>query len=353
MSAAEPLSPKAPQAQTRGDIGYVTFWALFGAFFVIVYVVSGKGARNTDIADYVGYVLGSMAVIPLVVALVAKLSRLAWRRAFVITAAICTFIALTNATWTNRGPPASASQEQDLHAAATELQSTMHGMPGNQEAVASTGGQPRPLAPGEVGNGRLGLSSADSIALRDFIKSVQPVAASYGAREKEDATKMSALHLERVLRPTELVTAAGVANGRATMQQYMAIVEAEYQSYQDYVAWMQERINQLNEPLRSNIMPGYTASKARMDPAMKRYVSVERNIHATAESLFDLAETNIGRSRAVNNAIYFPPDALDRYKALIGQLRAQAHEEDEARTQLLRLKSDAISKMDNFTNMTR
>lgn len=354
MSAGEPLSPRAPQVQTRDDIGNVTFWGLFGAFFAVAYIASSTDALSGDIAGHVGYALGSMAVVPLVVALVAKFSGRAWRRAFVITAAICTFITLVNATtWVARGPAASAKQEQDLHAAATELQSTMHGMPSNQEAVTSTGGQPRPLNPGEAASGRLGLSGTDTVALQDFLQSIQPVVASYAAREKEDLAKMNALHIERILRPTELVTAGGVANGRAMMQQYMAIIEAEYRGYQDYVVAMRERINQLKEPLRTHIMAGYAASELQMSPAMKNYMSVERDLNATAESLFDLAEANIGRSRAVNNTIYLPPDALERYKVLISQLQAQAHAEGEARTQVLRLKSDAMSKIDDFTNMTQ
>ncbi|GLQ46525.1 hypothetical protein GCM10007862_15760 [Dyella lipolytica] len=236
------------------------------------------------------------------------------------------------------GPPAPASAE--LKAAVRNLDDAAKNAPGTATGSGSS-----------VDTQPVANETEDQATARIFNAMAANISA-YQAHVQELQKETRELPVTTILTPTSLTSSEGIQNGRNVVAQYGQLLDQLEQSYTDYISNSDKIIATAPEHLQANIMSGYTSSIARSKEVVGNYLTIERQIMVTITSILDLAQANLGQSRASNGQIYLPNDALATYQQLLRQLQSQAQDEGRAVVAMREMHQEGQQKFDKMRSMT-
>jgi hypothetical protein len=182
-------------------------------------------------------------------------------------------------------------------------------------------------------------------ALTDVINQVTTTLGQYNQRVAELNGEQQMLGLETVLAPQNLVTRTGVQHGRQILTSYGRILGQYKTSFDNYADKIQKIFESAPSASRQRLMPAFQQHVTETRGAINAFISVERQISTEISSVLDIAQANLGTSRAQGSTLYLPAHALLQYRQHLTSLRALVRQEDVAAQQMQQLRRMAISQM--------
>ncbi|GLQ87899.1 hypothetical protein [Dyella flagellata] len=307
--------------------GTPLFLVWFSALFVLNLALSRFSFAKFDLATGIGYALG-IALVALIIAGIRRIfTANAFGKAYLISMAILTVLyfgggLLKSVEVANSRQQAFQHLADVASATAASSSSARSTVPTNQTYVEANGD-----------------------ALTNTVNQLSANLSQYNQHIIALKKQKEALDLEAVLAPRNLVSTAGIQNGRDTIASYGRLLDDYESSFNDYENKVMQIVSTAPSASREHITAGVQQRLAQARDAVSGFVGVERQLIATINDILDLAQANVGTSHAKGNVIYLPKPALLQYQRDIAVLRTEAAQEQQASERLAQIRSTAISEL--------
>lgn len=302
------------------------FLAWFGAMFLINLALSRFSFEKFDLPKGIGYALG----VALLALILAGLRRIftpnAFGKAYLISMAIMTVLNL--AAGLDRYADVAKSRQQAFQ----HLSDVANGSASPSSAASTVPASQTYVEP-------------QGDALTHTINQLSANLGQYNQHVLALKQQKEALDLVNVLAPGNLVSTAGIHKGRDTIAAYGRLLDDYESSFNDYESKVMQIIATAPSASREHMSAGFQQRLAQAREAVAGFLGIERQLIATINGILDLAQANVGASRAQGNVIYLPKAALLQYQHEMATLREEAVQEQQATERLTQIRRVAISEI--------
>lgn len=306
---------------------------LFGLWFSTLLITSAAISRISfgkfDIFYGIGYTIGLLGFALIIAGIRRIFTRKGFGKAFLISWAVVAVLSLAGSLMPSRNDQVAHSRQQAL----------------KHLADVASGVAPSSSSTSSAAPANQAYLEPDGDALTNVVNQLTANLSRYNRHITELNNQQQALGLESVLAPRNLVTRAGIQHGRETIAAYGRLLDDYQSSFSDYENNVMQIIATAPPASRERMTAGFQQNLSHTRGAVSNFIGVEHQLMTTITAVLDLAQANLGASRAQGNVIYLPQHALLEYQHDIATLHTEAAQEADASEQLANIRRVAISQL--------
>ena len=164
--------------------------------------------------------------------------------------------------------------------------------------------------------------------------------------------ELAEMHLERTLSPGEITTKQGLANGRATLRRFEALLERHKAAQAAWAVSVRKDVDAapLTGGERSEFFTGFDRSQETTGRLLEEFYAVEGDLIAAIGGLLTFMEGRLGTAVAVGNQINFVAAAdVAAYNRLIGEIQRLAQVENEVLQRMFQNQERGVAKLKSIS----
>lgn len=327
-----PPAPSGATKVTRQDAQGGTFILLLAAYFVISLLVYYKFVEQ-NIAVAIGWAFGGVFFWPALITGICHLfGAKRWRRNMLICTPIVGALAFYGA-WP--GSQLANTDRQQIHDAAVSIRSLA---------------EKQTVRPADVPHER--ATSASTQSLGQATTNIAAILRRQNEVNEARRVRMDDLHIETVLAPSALITAAGIADSRQRLKEFFDIQQEIFADYGRTMDATRKELEKLPLNLREQALAAMAKTQPRVQMEINSYRNIEQRLQERSIQVLDLCQSNIGLSYTAGNQIYLPQSALETYQRLMRDIRELAAQEAKAETEILKLRQSGIDDLKKLERLT-
>jgi hypothetical protein len=180
-------------------------------------------------------------------------------------------------------------------------------------------------------------------SIRNFTRQMIELQRSASAKDAEYKQRFSALSIPDVLLPARLVTPEGRASGRATLQQFRALIAERAALRQDASARMQQLIAAMPDAdLRNSVRAGVNASHNESAKWAEDMDQAQLQLADAYDAILDWCEGEGKRLKVENDRLRLStPAQQTQLQSLLAALQAAATREHDTVARMQALQRDS------------